>query len=197
MAIRILDNQETQKPKSKRTKASRQREKPNIREFVKEFPDAYNSAYAVTKGKVTDSGWLIIETTAWVGFIHAGSSIAENLIDNILPSLNGTKANTLVAMPNKANKYGFVLGVDDETTHWYTFDSEDESFFLSETKDKTEGKQQALTLDMFTATKLPSDTSGEQDSMKDKKPSSRSKAVKQEIGNFQSNTTNGNSLEAN
>lgn len=197
MAVRILDNQETQKPKSKRTKASRQREKLNIREFVKEHPDAYNSAYAVIKGKVTDSGWLIIETTAWVGFIHAGSSVAENLIDNILPGLNGTRANTLVAIPNKANKYGFVLGVDDETLHWYTFDSEDESFSLSETKDKTEGKQPTLTLDMFTATKLPLDTSGIVDSMKGKKPSSKNKVVEQEIGNFQFNTTDGNSLEVN
>lgn len=194
MAVTILNNQETKKPKTKGSKAPRQKEKLNIREFVKDNPDAYNSAYQVLKGRVTESGWLIIETTAWVGFIHAGSSVAENLIDEILPNLNGTKANTLVAIPNKANKYGFVLGVDDETEHWYTFDAEDESFSLSETKDKTEGKQQLLTLNMFTATKSQSDTSGVMDLTKNKKPSSKAKAVAQEITTFQHNGSKDNSL---
>lgn len=187
MAITILDNQETKKPKTKRNKSSRQREKLNIREFVKENPDCYGTFFPITKGKVTDSGWLIIETTDWVGFIHAGSSVAENLIDQILPGLNGTKANLLVAIPNKANKYGFVLGVDDSQQQWYTFDADDESFTISETRDKSEGKQQQLTLNMFTATKSQSDTSGDMDSMKGKKPSSKPKATAQEVMNFQSN----------
>lgn len=180
MAVKILDNQETQKPKTKRTKSSRQKEKLNIREFVKEHPDSFGESFPITKGKVTDSGWLIIETNDWVGFIHAGSSVAENLIDQILPGLNGTKANSLVAIPNKANKYGFVLGVDDDVQRWYTFDSDDESFTISETQDKSEGKQQQLTLNMFTATKSQSDTSGDMDLTKDKKTSSQTKAQKQE-----------------
>lgn len=180
MAITVLSNQETKKPKSKANKATRQKEKPNIREFVKECPDSFGVGYPVLKGRVTESGWLIIETTDWIGFIHAGSSVAENLIDEILPGLNGTRANGLVAIPNKGNKYGFVLGVDDELLKWYVFDADEESFTLSEHQDKSEGKQQPLTLNMFTATKSPLDTSGKQVLTTDKKNSSQSKAQRQE-----------------
>ena len=197
MAITILNNQEVNKPKSKKSKTSRQREKLNIREFTKEHPDCYGVGYPVIKGKVTDSGWLIIETTEWVGFIHAGSSVAENLIDEILPGLHGTKANTLVGIPNKANKYGFVLGVDDESQHWYNFDSEDESFSLSENKDKSEGKQQQLTLNMFTATKSTLDISGDMDLITDNKPSSKAKQRALDGITSKSSGLNGKSIETN
>lgn len=165
MTIQILGGQEPPK-KTRRNKFTRQREKLNIREFIKESPTRIQEAFPVERGKVSENGWLIIETTEWVGFIHAGSSVATNLLDDLLPKLTGTKANILVAIPSKTNKYGFVLGVDDRIQRFYSFDSDDESFTIGEQK-LLEGKQPTLTLNMFTATKSDSPIIGEEDSQND------------------------------
>lgn len=176
MAITLLDNQEPKKRTKTKTKSTRQKEKPNIREYLSEHTLSGNESFPIIKGKVTQSGWLLIETEEWIGFIHSGSSVAENLLDNILPKLNGTKAFSLVAIPSKANKYGFVIGIENELEVYYSFDVEDESFILSEHEITEEGKQVQLTLDMFIATKSASPTSGEVVSLNDKNRSSKAKA---------------------
>jgi len=167
MTIQILGGQEPPK-KTRRNKSTRQREKLNIREFIKENPSRIQEAFPIERGKVSENGWLILETSEWVGFIHAGSSVATNLLDELLPKLAGTKANSLVAIPSKTNKYGFILGVDDSNQKYYTFDADEESFTVGE-QILLEGKQPTLTLNMFTATKSNLDTDGNEDSPPNKR----------------------------
>lgn len=160
MAVRVLGNQDVAPSKGKKKRAIPET-KPNIREFFKENPEQENNPYPVVRGKLTDSGWLLIETTEWIGFLHGGSKIATNLLDEILPGLNNKEGFRLVAIPAKGNKFGFVLGVDDEIKSWYAYDTENDSFIISSDKQVAEGKQEQLTLDMFTATKSKSRMSGQ------------------------------------
>jgi hypothetical protein len=135
MTIKSLPGQEPEKAK----KASRgsDEEKPLIREFIKRTETADGTAFAVQKAKLTMNGWLLIETDSWVGFINGKATVSLALIDDIAPNLHNQQANCLVAVISKKNKFGFVLGLDDEQKRWYTWDSEAVCLTISEEQDQS------------------------------------------------------------
>lgn len=117
MAVKKLPGQET-KPETKKER-SYQEDKPNIREYIKANSPKDGTEFAVEKCKLTDSGWLIIETTDWVGFIHGKATVAKTLMEEIAPAIHGTEANQLLAIISKKTKFGFVLATEDEVKRWY------------------------------------------------------------------------------
>lgn len=122
MTIKSLPGQEPKE--SKKSSRGEQEDKPVIREFIKRTGVSDGTAYPVIKAKLTMNGWLLIETTEWVGFINGKATVAITLLSEIAPSLHNQEANMLVAVISKKNKFGFVLGIDDESKRWYTWDGE-------------------------------------------------------------------------
>lgn len=130
MAVKKLPGQEV-KEKSKETKAENL-DKPNIREYLKANTIKDGTAFEVQKAKLTMSGWLIIETTDWVGFIHGKAAVAISLMTEIAPALHGKQGNQLIALTAKKTKFGFVLATDDEVKRWYDFNAESNLLEITE-----------------------------------------------------------------
>jgi len=130
MAIKKLAGQDA-KPKSEKTVAQAE-DKQNVREFIKAHSVKDGTPFAVEKAKLTMSGWLIIETTHWVGFIHGKAAVAIALMTEIAPALHGQQGNQLIALVAKKSKFGFVLATDDEVKRWYDFNSESNLLEISE-----------------------------------------------------------------
>lgn len=134
MAVKKLPGQDP-KPKAEKVKAEVE-DKPNIREFVKSHNVKDGIPFAVEKAKLTMSGWLIVETTHWVGFIHGKAAVAMALMTEIAPALHGQQGNQLIALVAKKSKFGFVLATDDEVKRWYDFNPENN--LLEITEEQTE-----------------------------------------------------------
>lgn len=117
MTINLLSGQETSDPKKKSKKSNE--EKPLIREYIKQTDCKDGTAFIVEKCKMTMNGWLLVETTNWVGFISGKMAVATTLMQELAPKLHGESANALVAVVHKKSKFGFVLGTDDEQKLWY------------------------------------------------------------------------------
>lgn len=130
MAVRKLPGQEV-KPKSEKT-ISEVEDKLNVREFIKAHNVKDGTPFGVIKAKLTMSGWLLIETTDWVGFIHGKAAVAIALMNEIAPALHGQQGNQLIALVHKKSKFGFVLATDDEVKRWYDFNSESNLLEISE-----------------------------------------------------------------
>lgn len=130
MAVKKLPGQEP-KPEAKKAKAEVE-DKANIREFIKTHQVKDGTPFAVEKAKLTMSGWLIIETTHWVGFIHGKAAVAVALMTEIAPALHGQQGNQLIALVAKKSKFGFVLATDDEVKRWYDFNPESNLLEISE-----------------------------------------------------------------
>lgn len=135
MAIKSLPGQESKE--TKKTSNSQQDEKPLIREFLKKTQTVDGTAFPVQKAKLTMNGWLLIETDEWVGFINGKAAVSLALIDDIAPNLHNQEANCLVAVVSKKNKFGFVLGLDDEQKRWYHWDAETNCLTISEEQDQS------------------------------------------------------------
>jgi hypothetical protein len=135
MTIKKLPGQET-KPETKKVKAEEE-DKPNVREFIQAKSIKDGVSFAVKKCKLTMRGWLIIETTDWVGFIHGKSAVAIALMTEIAPALHGQQGNQLIALVAKKSKFGFVLATDDEVKRWYDFNAE--TNLLEITEEQSEG----------------------------------------------------------
>ena len=135
MTIKSLPGQEPEK--SKKAQRGEADEKPIIREFIKRTGVTDGTAYPVEKAKLTMNGWLLIETTEWVGFINGKAAVSLALIDEIAPNLHNQEANCLVAVISKKNKFGFILGLDDEQKRWYHWDSDAVTLTISEEQDQS------------------------------------------------------------
>lgn len=122
MAVKVLPGQEAKE--SKKASKKDAEDKLNIREYIKALGAKAGEAFVVKKAKLTQSGWLLVETTDWVGFIHGKAEVATNLMENIAPKLHNQQGNALMAVINPKNKYAFVLGTEDKLKLWYYFDSE-------------------------------------------------------------------------
>lgn len=135
MAIKKLAGQE---PKTEAKKAKvEEPDKLNIREYIKAHTVKDGTPFAVEKCKLTVSGWLIVETTDWVGFIHGKATVAVNLMTEIAPALHGQQGNQLIALVAKKSKFGFVLATDDEVKRWYDFNPESNLLEVSEEKSES------------------------------------------------------------
>lgn len=117
MAVKKLPGQESEP--SKKKKSNEGEDKLNIREYIKLESPKDGTEFEVEKCKLTSSGWLIIETTDWVGFIHGKAAVAKTLMEEIAPALHGTEANQLLAIISKKSKFGFVLATEDTVKRWY------------------------------------------------------------------------------
>lgn len=135
MTIKSLPGQEQKEPKKSSREA--EQDKPLIREFLKKTDTPDGTAFPVQKAKLTMNGWLLIETDNWVGFINGKAAVSLALIDDIAPNLHNQQANCLVAVISKKNKFGFVLGLDDEQKRWYHWDSETVCLTISEEQDQS------------------------------------------------------------
>lgn len=135
MTVKKLPGQES-KPDTKRNK-SEVEDKLNIREFIKGNNTKDGTPFAVEKCKLTLSGWLIVETTHWVGFIHGKAAVAVALMQEIAPALHNQQGNQLIALTAKKSKFGFVLATDDEVKRWYHFNAESNLLEISEEQDES------------------------------------------------------------
>ena len=130
MAVKKLPGQE---PKESSRKEKKQvDDKPNIREYIKANKTKDGETFVVEKCKLTDSGWLIVETVDWVGFIIGKAEVVVNLMETLAPQLHNKQGNQLVAVIAKKTKFGLVLGIDDELKCWYHLDTEASLLTLSE-----------------------------------------------------------------
>lgn len=130
MAIKKLPGQDP-KPKTKES-ADQEEDKPNIREFFKSNTVKDGTPFAVLKCKWTQSGWLLVETTHWIGFINSKTAVAKTLLTEIAPALHGQQGNQLIALVAKKSKFGFVLATDDEVKRWYDFNTESSLLEITE-----------------------------------------------------------------
>ena len=134
MAVKKLPGQE-EKTKTEKTK-DEDVEKPNINDFIRTEKPADGTAFVIEKCKLTLSGWLIVETTDWVGFIHAKTAVVKTLMQEIAPAGHGKQGNQLVALIGKKSKFKFVLATDDEIKMWYSFDPEANLLTMSVEQDE-------------------------------------------------------------
>ena len=130
MPTKILPGQEPKKDPKKSKEENP--DKPNVREYCNENKTKDGEEFTIEKCKLTQSGWLIVETEEWVGFIHAKSAVAKNLMETIAPGTHNKKGFAIVAVRSKRNKYGFVLGVNNEIERWYFHDTEANTLELTE-----------------------------------------------------------------
>jgi len=124
--------------------------KPLVREFGKTNPHIYTEAHQVISGSISKSGlWCMIHTEHYVLLCKTSSTAVKELFNDILPNVNGKRANALVVEPVKKNKFGGCIGVDDEIKAWYSYDPETLSFEITDEEPAKEKKQTSLSLDMF------------------------------------------------
>jgi len=135
--------------------------KPLVREYGKENPSIYQEAHSVISGRISKSGeWCMLHTEDYVLLIKASATAVQELYNQILPQVNGKKANQLVIEPVKKDRYGGCIGVDDEATIWYDFDEKSLEFTCTPYKvDTVKKSQTSLTIGMFLDTKDGSDSS--------------------------------------
>lgn len=134
MAVKKLPGQEP-KPETKK-KSEEYQDKPKVQDYYKLNNTKDGETFAVEKVKLTDSGWLVVETEAWVGFIHGKSELARHVMETIAPMAHNKQGNLLVAVAAKKTKNKFVLGLEDEVKVWYYFDSERKLLELSVEKEE-------------------------------------------------------------
>lgn len=129
--------------------------KPLVREYGKENPSIYQEAHNVISGRISKSGqWCMLHTEHYVLLIKASATAVQELYNQILPQVNGKKANQLVIEPVRKDRYGGCIGVDDEVTTWYDFDEKSLEFTCTDHKvEQTKKSQTTLTIEMFLDTK--------------------------------------------
>lgn len=129
--------------------------KPLVKAYGKLNPSIYGEVHPVISGRISASGdWCILETADYALLLRSKNSAVTSLFNDILPNIDRKKGFELVVQPDKKNKNGGVLAVDDENQCWYEVAEDGKSF---ETSDKEPGKQakkqEGLTLEMFIGTK--------------------------------------------
>lgn len=135
MAVKKLPGQE---PKSETKKeAQNYQDKPKVQDYYKENQTKDGETFIVEKVKKTDSGWLVVETNEWVGFINAKTELAKHVMDVIAPIAHNKQGNQLVAIAAKKTKNKFVLGLEDDVKMWYYFDQERNLLEITIEKEET------------------------------------------------------------
>ena len=134
MAVKKLPGQEP-KPEAKE-KSKDYQDKPKVQDYYKQNATKDGETFPVEKVKLTDSGWLVVETEQWVGFVHGNSELAKHVMNVIAPMAHNKQGNQLVAIAAKKHKNKFVLGLEDEVKMWYYFDQERKFLELSIEKEE-------------------------------------------------------------
>lgn len=124
--------------------------KPLAKAYLEENESANGKAFRVYSGGLTQKGFLLLDCKEFAVLMPGGTEVAQILLDDILPKLNGKKANKLVAILNRANRFGADLGTDDSDKLYYVYNEEEETFFTSiEKPSKEETSTKKLSLDDF------------------------------------------------
>lgn len=135
MAVKKLPGQEP-KPEAK-TESKHFQDKPKVQDYYKQNQTKDGDTFAVERVKMTDSGWLVVETEDWVGFINGKTELAKHVMTVIAPNSHNKQGNQLVAIAAKKTKNKFVLGLEDEVKMWYFFDSERQLLELTVEKEES------------------------------------------------------------
>lgn len=150
MATKIIGKTPENTPRGKKTRAKDSQMKPLANQYVKENMNENGKEYLITSGKLTEKGFLLMQCKEFAILLPGGTEVATTLLDDILPSLSNKKANRLVAILNASNRFGADIGVTDEHQAYYCVDTEEETFFLSETKPSvSKEKPKKLSIDQF------------------------------------------------
>lgn len=124
MAIKRVDG-EPSKPKEVKKLAEDTAMKPLIRQYIKQVPESLGQPFAVIAGRLTTNGWFLLETKEFVLLLPGAAKVCTNLFVNVFPKLHAKKCKQLVVVPDRTDKYGGYLGIDDEKQTEYFWNSED------------------------------------------------------------------------
>jgi len=139
---------EEPKPKGKRVLAEDTPMKPLIREYRKEHPECEGQEYPCLGGRLTTNGWFLLETKEFVVMMPGASKQATHLFEKIFPELHGKEKKRLLLIPDKSDKYGAYIAVDDEVKSYYNWDAEDYKLEIGVKRETTEAKKR-LSLEDF------------------------------------------------
>lgn len=147
MATKIIGTRQTEQKKTKKQRATDSAMKPLANKFLDNNPELNGTEYPIYSGRLTEKGFLLLQCKEFSVLMPGGTEVATSILDEILPELNGKKANRMVAILNKGNRFGADIGVTDSEQLYYVYDDEQETFFLTETKptkETTRGKKLSL-----------------------------------------------------
>lgn len=122
--------------------------KPLVRNYMKEHPDCTRKEYPVIAGRLTTNGWFLLETVEFVFMLPGANTQAQYLFDTIFPGLDGKEKKQLLLIPDKDDKFGAYLAVDNERVTKYSWDSEEYILYVGEDAPSKE-KKQKLSLEDF------------------------------------------------
>lgn len=137
---RISDNQD--KPKEPKKFAEDTAMKPLVRQYMKQFPESVGKGFSIIGGRLTTNGWFLLETKEFVLLLPGGCKVAKNLFETIFPSLHGKEKKQLQVVPDKSDKYGGYLAIEDTLKTIYSWDSEDYILHVGKQPMSKEGKKE-------------------------------------------------------
>lgn len=141
MATKIIGSTQTEKKKVKKQRATDVAMKPLANKFLDNNPELNGTEYPIFSGRLTEKGFLLLQCKEFSVLMPGGTEVATTILDEILPELNGKKANRMVAILNRGNRFGADIGVTDSEQIYYVYDEGEETFFLTETKPTKESKK--------------------------------------------------------
>lgn len=133
---------EDNKPKQPKKFAEDTAMKPLVRNYLKENPEQEGKGFSVLAGRLTTNGWFLIETKEFVLLIPGGCKVAVNLFENIFPSLHNKEKKQLQVVPDKSDKYGGYLAIEDTLKTTYFWDSEDYILHVGRLPQEKEAKKE-------------------------------------------------------
>jgi hypothetical protein len=116
--------------------------KPLIRTFRKDNPECEGAEYPCLGGRLTTNGWFLLECKEFVVMMPGASKQAKFLFEEIFPGLSGLEKKQLLLVPDKADKYGAYIAVDDEVKTTYHWNPEEYILTIGAKKPPGEDKKQ-------------------------------------------------------
>ena len=137
--------------KIKKVRAKDSGMKPLAKYYLDENPDQEGKSFFVFQARVTPKGFLLLICKEFSLMYPAGMEEASTMLDEIFPKLHGKQGNRLVVILSRQNRFGGIVGTDDEHKCYYSYDEENEVLLTSsEPIKKEENKEQKkLSLDDF------------------------------------------------
>lgn len=140
---------------------------PLLRNYCKQQIKAGNNPYEepiqVRCLKVSKSGeWVIAETDVCVALVNTGSTLGSTL-EELITQLKG-EGYALVLIPHKKGKLGFSVGLDEELTVYYKYDTEEEYLWVTNKHFKPAKAVKGLGVSDILKTSPPLNPSKESDS---------------------------------
>jgi hypothetical protein len=124
MAVKKIGG-EADKPKQDKKFAEDVAMKPLVRQYMKQNADILGKPFPVIAGRLTTNGWFLIETNEFVLLLPGASKVCTELFVSIFPGLSGKQKKQLVVVPDRTDKYGGYLAIDDEKRTEYHWNDED------------------------------------------------------------------------